>query len=263
MPDFSGKTVLITGAAGGIGQVLCRHFAAHNAAVIALDRDEKVHELAEDLRNQSACAEAVTADISDQNQVNEAIRQGADVLGPVDILINNAAIAIAGNLALTTAENWRQDIEVDLNGAYYCTAAVLPAMQERANGAIVAISSVNALTTLGNPAYSAAKAGLISFSKSIAVEYGRFGIRANVVCPGTVQTPVWKERVAKQPEIFENLKKWYPLGRIAEPIDIAKAVAFLASDDARVITGSVLNVDAGLMAGNAIMAAELTLEEFN
>jgi NAD(P)-dependent dehydrogenase (short-subunit alcohol dehydrogenase family) len=135
-------------------------------------------------------------------------------------------------------------------------------MQQKHSGAIVTISSVNALTTLGNPAYSAAKAALISFSQSLAVEYGRFGIRANVVCPGTVQTPAWKERIEKQPDIFEKLKKWYPLGRIAEPIDIAKAAAFLASDDARMITGSVLTVDAGLMAGNAVMAAELTLEAF-
>ena len=262
MTDFSGKTVLITGAAGGIGQVLCRHFAEQNAAVIALDQTEQVLELAEDLRNMGACADAVIADISDQDQVNNAVQQGIEALGSVDILINNAAIAIAGNLALTNGENWRRDIDVDLNGTYYCVNAVIPGMQAKNAGAIVTISSVNALATLGNPAYSAAKAGLISFSKSIAVEYGRYGIRANVVCPGTVQTPVWKERVAKQPEIFENLKKWYPLGRIAEPIDIAKAVAFLASDDARVISGSVLNVDAGLMAGNAIMAAELTLEEF-
>jgi NAD(P)-dependent dehydrogenase (short-subunit alcohol dehydrogenase family) len=262
MSDFSGKTVLITGAAGGIGQVLCRHFADHQAAIIALDQADLVIELAADLRSMGACAEAVVADISDRAQVRAAIAQGVDALGTVDILINNAAIAVAGTLAKTTAAIWNKEIAVDLNGAYYCVEAVIAPMQQNNNGAIVTISSVNALTALGNPAYSAAKAALISFTQSLALEYGRFGIRANVVCPGTVQTPAWKERMEQQPDIFEKLKKWYPLGRIAEPIDIAKAAAFLASDDARVITGSVLTVDAGLMAGNAVMAAELTLENF-
>jgi NAD(P)-dependent dehydrogenase (short-subunit alcohol dehydrogenase family) len=241
---------------------LCRHFAEHNAAVIALDQADSVVELAADLRSMGACADAVIADISDRTQVRAAIEQGIQALGDVDILINNAAIALAGTLATTTADIWNKEIAVDLNGAYYCVEAVISAMQQKHSGAIVTISSVNALTTLGNPAYSAAKAALISFSQSLAVEYGRFGIRANVVCPGTVQTPAWKERIEKQPDIFEKLKKWYPLGRIAEPIDIAKAAAFLASDDARMITGSVLTVDAGLMAGNAVMAAELTLEAF-
>ena len=91
---------------------------------------------------------------------------------------------------------------------------------------------MNGLAVFGNPAYSAAKAALISFTRSMAVEYGAFNIRANIVCPGTVRTPAWSRRVARRPEIFDGLKKWYPLGRVAEPLDVARVIAFLASDDA-------------------------------
>ncbi|MEQ8699717.1 MAG: SDR family oxidoreductase, partial [Bauldia litoralis] len=110
--------------------------------------------------------------------------------------------------------------------------------------------------------YSAAKAGMISLTKALAMEYGRFGIRANIVCPGTVRTPIWEHRVEKSPEILTELGKWYPLGRVANPIDIARAVGFLASDDAAAITGVVLPVDCGLSAGNIVMTREITLEDF-
>ena len=256
MTDFNNKQVLITGAGGGIGGALCSHFIDKGASIIALDKDERVAELAD------SNTLTLVVDISDHAKVTAAIQNVIKQTGDIDILINNAAIATAGTFASTSIESWQREIDVDLNGVYYCTQAVLPTMQSRNQGAIVTIGSVNGLTTLGHPAYSAAKAGLISFTKFLAVEYGRFGIRSNMICPGTVRTPAWQKRVEQQPEIFEQLRKWYPLGRVAEPIDIAKAVAFLASDDASIITGSILTVDGGLMAGNAVMTAELTLEEF-
>jgi NAD(P)-dependent dehydrogenase (short-subunit alcohol dehydrogenase family) len=259
MIDFSGQTVLITGAAGGIGRALCQLFMERNAALIALDQSSAVLAFAEELSRSGGRVSGVVADIADRVAVIKALAP----LDPIDVLVNNAGFASAGTLASTTPAIWEHEIAVNLNGAYYCTEAVLPAMQQRRRGVIINIGSVNGLTTLGNPAYSAAKAALISYTQALAVEYGRYDIRANIVCPGTVQTPAWRKRVEQEPEVFARLQKWYPLGRIAEPIDIAKAVAFLASDDARVITGAVLTVDAGLMAGNAVMAAELTLEAFS
>ena len=104
-------------------------------------------------------------------------------------------------------------------------------------GVIIAIGSVNGLSALGDPAYSAAKAAMISLTRSLAQEYGRFGIRANIVLPGTVRTPLWQRRAAKNPEVLETLRRWYPLGRIVEPMDVALAVGFLASDAASAITG--------------------------
>ena len=127
-------------------------------------------------------------------------------------------------------------------------------------GAIVNVASVNGLGYVGNPAYSAAKAGMISLTKSLASQHGRDGVRVNVVCPGTVRTnaPGWQRRLPGNPALFEELGAWYPLGRVGRPEDIAGAVTFLASDDAAWITGVVLPVDGGLMAGQMRMADEIT-----
>jgi NAD(P)-dependent dehydrogenase (short-subunit alcohol dehydrogenase family) len=138
---------------------------------------------------------------------------------------------------------------------------VLPGMKERRRGVIINIGSVNGLWALGDAAYSAGKAGMISLTKSLAVEFGRYNIRANIICPGTVRTPIWDERAAQNPEVLAQLKRWYPLGRIVEPVEVMHAVAFLASDAASAITGVVLPVDCGLTAGNIVMARELTVQE--
>jgi NAD(P)-dependent dehydrogenase (short-subunit alcohol dehydrogenase family) len=187
-------------------------------------------------------------------------------LGPINVLINNAGIALVSSLDKTTRDTWRDDIAINLTGAYHVTTAVLDDMKAGAGrglgGAIVNVSSVNGLTALGDPAYSAAKAGLISYTKSLAMEYGPLGIRANAICPGTVRTPIWDERIKSNPNVMDDLKKWYPLGRVADPKDVAKAAAFLASDDAAAITGAVLPVDCGLTAGNAVMARELTVADY-
>ncbi len=259
--DFTGKVVAITGAAGGIGQALVRHFAAAGAKIGAIDRTEAVREFARDLAREGVTIEPAVADIGDEAAVNKAIAAVVAAIGPVEVLVNNAGISRASSLKKTTGDIWRADVETNLNGAYYCSAAVIPAMQEK-GGAIVNIASVNGLSTLGDPAYSAAKAGMISLTQSMAVEYGRFGIRVNAICPGTVRTPIWQHRVDREPEILTKLQRWYPLGRVVEPSDIARAVAFLASDDAGAITGAVLPVDCGLMAGNIVMTREITLEEF-
>jgi NAD(P)-dependent dehydrogenase (short-subunit alcohol dehydrogenase family) len=129
-------------------------------------------------------------------------------------------------------------------------------------GAVVNVGSVNGLLALGNPAYSAAKAGLLSFTQSLATEYGPKGIRANMVSPGTIQTgsPSWQKRLARDPDVFEKLARWYPVGRVGKPTDIAAAIAFLASDEAAFVNGANLVVDGGLTAGLAPMIEELILE---
>ncbi len=261
MTDFKGKVVLVTGAAGGIGQELCRHFGARGAAVGALDRRPEVEDFARELSAGGVSAAAALADISKIEEVRKAIDALREAIGDADVLINNAGVSARSSLDASTPETWRSDIDDNLNGAYHCTSAVLPAMKAK-GGAIVNIGSVNGLTSLGDPAYSAAKAGLISFTRSLAMEYGRCGVRANIICPGTVRTPLWRHRTERNPEILAELVKWYPLQRIAEPADIAKAAAFLASDDAAAITGALLPVDCGLTAGNIVMSRELTLETF-
>lgn len=258
---FGDKVVAITGAAGGIGQALCRHFAREGAAIAALDRDETVTAFAEQLRGEGVRMESAVVDIVLAQAVEAAFAAMTARLGPIDILINNAGVSRHPSLDRTTPDGFSDDISANLNGAYNCTYAVLPGMKARRAGAIVNIGSVNGLAALGDAAYSAAKAGLISLTKALALEFGRYNIRANIVCPGTVRTPLWDERARRNPEVLAQLARWYPLGRIVEPAEVTSVVAFLASDAASAITGAVLPVDCGLSAGNIVMARELTLED--
>lgn len=260
--QFEGKVVAITGAAGGIGRELCRYFGGEGAAIAAFDKVSDVTGFAEELRAAGTRAEAAIVDIGNRDAVAEAFARLQASLGGVDILINNAGVSRNPSLAKTTPEGFADDVNANVNGAYNCCYAVLPGMQARKAGAIVNIGSVNGLSALGDPAYSVGKAGMISLTKALAVEYGRHGIRANIVCPATVRTPIWAERAARNPKVLEELTRWYPLGRIVEPIEVMRAVAFLASDAASAITGVVLPVDCGLTAGNIVMARELTLEDF-
>ena len=249
---FKGKRVAITGAAGGIGQSLCRHFASEGAAIAAIDKSPAVVEFAKEIG-----ASHAIADVGDRQQVADAFA----ALGPIDVLVNNAGFSEHPTFAKTDPEAWAYDLNGNLNGAYYCAHAVIPAMKARGGGSIVTIGSVNGISGFGDPAYSAAKAGLISLTRSLAMEMGRYNIRANIVLPGTVRTPLWERKAGADATTLERLRKWYPLGRIVEPIDVARAVAFLASDAANAITGTSLIVDCGLTAGNIVMTRELTIQD--
>jgi NAD(P)-dependent dehydrogenase (short-subunit alcohol dehydrogenase family) len=259
--EFTQKVVAVTGAAGGIGRELCSYFSAHGAAIAALDRSGDVRGVADTLRRAGATAEAAVVDIGDAPGVAAAFDALSRSVGPVDILINNAGATLSPTLARTTPDSFEEDVNANLNGAFNCVHAVVPAMKARHAGVIVNIGSVNGLSAFGDPAYSAAKAGLISLTRSLAMELGPYNIRANIVCPGTVRTPIWTERLKRRPELLKELERWYPLGRIVEPIEVARAVAFLASDAASAITGVMLPVDCGLMAGNIVMAREVIVED--
>jgi NAD(P)-dependent dehydrogenase (short-subunit alcohol dehydrogenase family) len=259
--SFAGKIVAITGAAGGIGQALCRFFGAENAKIAAIDIRDEVKAFVDQLRGDGIVAEAAVVDIGDPESVASGFAELAARLGDIDILVNNAGYSKHPTHAKTDPDGWRSDVNGNLNGAYNCAYAVLPAMTKRRAGAIVNVGSVNGLSALGDPAYSAAKAGMISLTQSLALEYGRYGVRVNIVLPGTVRTPLWNTRARKDPKVLATLVRWYPLARIVEPDDIARAVAFLASDAAAAITGVALPVDCGLSAGNLVMTRELTLED--
>ncbi|MGF6964447.1 NAD(P)-dependent dehydrogenase (short-subunit alcohol dehydrogenase family) [Paraburkholderia sp. WC7.3g] len=255
------RVVLVTGACGGIGSVLCERFVEAGDTVLALDIDAAALQALSARLGADKIA-PVAVDLGDAAAVQQAVAVAVAQRGPVDVLVANAGAALGASLASTDAASWQHDIHLNLNGTYHTVEAVRASMIERQRGALVLIGSVNGLAALGHPAYSAAKAGLISYTKALAIELGRYGIRANIVCPGTVKTQAWQARVDKNPQVFEELKKWYPLRDFATPDDIADAVLFLASPQARVITGVALPVDGGLMAGNRLMAQELTLESF-
>jgi meso-butanediol dehydrogenase / (S,S)-butanediol dehydrogenase / diacetyl reductase len=249
MSRLDGRTAIVTGGGSGIGQAICRRFASEGATVVVADLvRERAEEVAAEIGGR-----AVQADVT----VAADVERMAAEAGRADVLVNNAGGGMADDLLEIDEDEWDADVELNLKSAYLCSKAVLPGMIERGSGVIVNIVSVNGLAFFANEPYSAAKAGLISLTRSMATRYGRHGVRAVAIAPGTIRTPIWQERVDKEPAIFERLVRWYPLRRVGEPEDVAAAAAFLASDDARWITGEVLRVDGGLLAGNERMSREL------
>jgi NAD(P)-dependent dehydrogenase (short-subunit alcohol dehydrogenase family) len=254
----AGRVALITGAGSGIGQAIAWKLAREGATIVAAGRTTgSVRETIARIEAEEGTAIAVGADVADSAQVRAMVETALAHAGQIDILVNNAGKATVDGIVETDETGWDADIDVVLRSAFLVTKAVLPDMIERGSGTIVNISSVNGLTGLGEEAYSAAKAGMINLTQNLAIRYGQHGIRANCICPATIRTPIWNDVVKKDPGVFERLAKWYPLGRVGEPDDVANAVAFLASDEAGWITGETLNVDGGLMAGMYGMSREL------
>ena len=260
MTRFAGRSVLITGGGRGIGRATALRLAREGAAVAVLDRDAAAAEaVAAEIRAERGRGAAVAADVADAPACDRAARDAEAAIGPLHVLINNAAHAARPDVATTDAGAWDLEFAITLRAAFLMTKAVLEGMAERGRGVIVSVASVNGHVALGNPAYSAAKAGLLNFTRSVAVEYGPRGVRAVTVSPGTVRTeaPSWRDRLSRNPNVFEDLARWYPLRRVGQPEDIAAAIAFLASDDADFVTGTDLAVDGGLLAGYGPMIADI------
>jgi meso-butanediol dehydrogenase / (S,S)-butanediol dehydrogenase / diacetyl reductase len=257
---FQGRVTAITGGGSGLGRVLALRFAAEGAAVIVVDVvGERATAVAGEISEAGGRSLAHTADVTDASDVDAMVESAREAFGPVEILVNNAAKATDADFLDLSEEAWEEDVAITLKGPFLCSQAVLPDMTERESGVILNIASVNALTYFGNEAYSAAKAGILSLTRSLAVRYGPFGVRVNAIAPGTLRTPAWEQRRQKDPEVFERVSRWYPLGRIGEPEDVAGAALFLASDEAAWISGAVLPIDGGLTAGNLQMAQEIII----
>jgi meso-butanediol dehydrogenase/(S,S)-butanediol dehydrogenase/diacetyl reductase len=260
MTRFTARTVLITGAGRGIGRAAALRLAQEGAAVAVVDRDaEPAHEVVRQIAGLGRTGVALVADIADPEAPARLVADAERALGPLDVLVNNAAHALRPTLAATGPDDWQAELAVTLDAAWRMSRAVLPGMAGRGRGVIVNVTSVNALLALGNPAYSAAKAGLLSVTRAIALEYGPRGIRCNAVSPGSIRTehPSWQDRLRRDPQAFEKLARWYPVGRVGRPEEIAACIAFLAADEASFVNGANLVADGGLTAGIAPMMAEL------
>lgn len=243
--ELAGRVALVTGGAGaGIGSATCRRLAALGAAVGVLDEHEgRADALAAELRAGGARALAVVADVADRAQAGAAVDAVEVALGPVDVLVNNAAVNVQGSIFDYDTATWDRVLAVDLTACFDLVRRTLPGMRERRWGRIVNVSSVAAYLG-GNgrePAYSVAKAGLNELTRAIAVEGGPYGIRANAVAPGLVRSK-W---VDKQAERYESFRAATPLGRHADPDDVANVIAFLCSDESAHVTGEVVNVSGG------------------
>ncbi len=260
MSRFIGKTALVTGAGRGIGRATALRLAREGAAVAVADIDaEAAHAVVKEIAGIGRTGVAIEGDVALDETAPRLVLETERALGPLFLLVNNAARARKPTMATTGIEDFDAELSVTLRSVFLMTKAVLDGMVERGKGAIVSVASVNGLLCVGNPAYSAAKAGLINLMQSVAVEYGPKGVRANAVSPGTIRTenPSWTERLKRDPEVFQRLAKWYPVGRVGKPEDIAAAVAFLGSEDAAFVNGANLVVDGGLTAGMAPMLAEI------
>lgn len=240
---LDGRTVLISGAGGGIGHALVKAFREAGADVVGADQEAGMLE-GLDLKAK------ITFDQADAAATRAAVIRHIDTHGAPDAVVSNAGFTRAEHLGQVDDAVWASEMAINLNGAYAMTDPITAAMAARGRGSVVFISSVNALAHFGNPAYSAAKAGLIAYARAIAVERGAEGVRANVICPGSVRTPAWDHRLEADPTLLDNVVPHYPLGRMVSPLEVANAAVFFCSDAASGITGTVLPVDAGLTAGN-------------
>ncbi|ONI78008.1 hypothetical protein ALI144C_31960 [Actinosynnema sp. ALI-1.44] len=256
---FADRVVIVTGGGGsGLGGALVRRFAAEGAAVVVADLDqEAADQAAADVQQQGGRALAVRTDVRSDDDVRVMADAAKATYGRIDVLVNNAFTSNPASILDTRIEDWNRDIDVVLTGAFRCSQQVLPTMIEQRHGVIISVSSVNAHTHVGAAAYSAAKAGVEALTRNLAVEFAPFGIRANALVPGTFRTDVWKERQKIVPDLLDRISTWYPLGQVGEPDDIASAALFLASDEASFITGSLLPVDGGLLAGNPLFARDV------
>ncbi|MET9516771.1 SDR family NAD(P)-dependent oxidoreductase [Streptomyces sp. NPDC002994] len=242
---FEGYGVLVTGAGRGIGEAIARRFADEGARVLVTDVDGA---RAEKAAGAIAGARAFACDVGDRASVEAAVAYAVREFGALDVLVNNAYSCAPDAELFEDADEavWQRDLDVTLTGVFRCARAALPHLVASGRGAIVSVGSVNGQQDFGNHAYSAAKAGLASLTRTLAGHAAARGVRVNLVEPGTVRTDAWAGRDGA----LRRASAHYPLGRVGEPDDIAAAVAFLASRDAAWITGVTLPVDGGLLISN-------------
>jgi 2-hydroxycyclohexanecarboxyl-CoA dehydrogenase len=243
MRGLKDRVALVTGAGRGIGRAIAERLAAEGAKVAALDVDEASARGA----GEAIGGVGLRMDVTDGAGVRAAVEEAERRLGPTDVLVNNAGWDKAEPFVKSAEETWDKVLAINLKGPIRVTRAVLDGMITRGRGRIVSISSdAGRVGSSGEAVYSAAKAGVIGFSKTLARELARHHINVNVVCPGPTNTQLLRDVAPQNPKLIEALRRAVPFGRIGEPEEIAAAVAFLASDDAAFVTGQTLSVSGGL-----------------
>jgi 3-oxoacyl-[acyl-carrier protein] reductase len=245
--DLTGKIALVTGSGRGIGKAIAIKLSALGATVIINDIAESAAETAEEIRCTGKASLFIQANVSSSIEVNEMIEKIINSYGKLDILVNNAGITRDQLTVRMSDEDWDAVMSINLKSVFLCSRAALKHMMKQRWGRIINISSISGIMgNSGQVNYSAAKAGIIGITRTIAKEMGSRQITANAICPGFIET----DMTQKLPDsVKEEAKKRIPLGSLGKPEDVAEAVAFFASDAARYITGQYLCVDGGMITG--------------
>ncbi|PSN09380.1 SDR family NAD(P)-dependent oxidoreductase [Siccibacter turicensis] len=248
MERFHNKVVVITGAGSGIGAGAAQRFAKEGASVVLVGRtQEKLEKVAASLPQGKHLV--VLCDVSVPEEVEALARRVEEEFGRADVLVNNAGMIVQGRIHEIDLNDWDTLMKTDLNGVFYGVHYFMPALL-KTKGNVINISSVSGLGgDWGMSVYNAAKGAITNFTRALAMDYGRDGVRVNAICPGFTFTDLTEEMKSNK-ALLEKFYERIPLGRAGEPEDIADAIAFLASDDARYITGVNLAVDGGITASN-------------
>ena len=251
---LAGKNAIVTGAASGIGRETARRFAEEGAAVVCADLDESgVGTLCAEIAVQGGTALPLRVDITSEGDVVRLVETALAARGTIEVLVNNAGVTILGGVAELSETAWRREIDINLTSAWRVSKALWPCFAARGGGAILSTASIAGVVAAPqDAAYVASKAGLIMLTRCMALDGASVGIRANCVCPGFVDTPMFEGFLAEQPDpaaARARAAARTPLGRIGTPRDVADGFVYLASDDAAWITGTALVIDGGLTAG--------------
>ncbi|MDO8210103.1 SDR family NAD(P)-dependent oxidoreductase [Conexibacter sp. CPCC 206217] len=247
---LDGRVAYITGGASGLGLQAAQALAGAGGRVLLIDRDEEAARAsASAIEAGGAEASFVACDVASAQSVEQAFARGGEVLGPPDVLVNSAGIREINDVLEIDSSDWDRVIAVNLTGTFYCAQQAARAMARNGGGSIVNISSVAGLAAVPRrPAYSAAKAGVIGLTRSIATDLGHLGIRANAICPGLIRTPL-TDSYFDDEDFAGGLAALVPAGRAGDPREISDVILFLASDLSRYVNGTTITVDGGFLAG--------------
>ncbi|MGV3488152.1 MAG: beta-ketoacyl-ACP reductase [Tuberibacillus sp.] len=250
MERFKKRTAFVTGGSRGIGKAIAKAFATEGANVFIIDiNEEAIKETLKEFKEQGLQANGSIADVSNREQVNAAVERAMEAFGKIDILVNNAGVIRDNMLFKMTENDWDTVMNVHLKGAFNCSSEIQKVMVENGYGRIINLSSTSALGNRGQANYSTAKAGLQGFTKTLAIELGKFGITVNAVAPGFIETDMTKATAERMGISFDQFLKYgagqTPVGRVGQPEDIANAVLFFAMEESSYVNGQVLYVAGG------------------
>lgn len=243
--DFNGKTVIVTGSTRGLGKAIAEKFAILGANIVINGTSQTVYQTEEEFREKGYRVSAVEGDISIPETAQKLIETAVNTFGTVDVLVNNAGLTRDKLLMKMSVEDWEKVLDINLKGAFLCTKALSKLLMKKRSGTIINITSVvGIMGNAGQANYAASKAGLIGFTKSVAKELGAWGITCNAIAPGLIETDMSAQL---SDEIKEKFIAMTPLKRAGTPSEVADAVCFLASEQARYITGQVIHIDGGMV----------------